>query len=165
MSITSEIFQTWRHPAQAMARRLAQGPREDRAIAVLMGACLLAFVAQWPRLAREAHFNGLSGQPGLPDLQALMGINLFALLFIAPLALYAVAGLSQLLLRLFGVRVSGYGARIALFWALLATAPLMLLQGLVAGFVGPGPGLHLLGVLVGLGFLWLWLRLLRAARQ
>ncbi|MBC7180364.1 MAG: YIP1 family protein [Roseovarius sp.] len=44
----------------------------------------------------------------------------------------------------------------ALFWAFLAASPLILLHGLVAGFVGPGPGLQAVGLLWLLVFLWFW---------
>ena len=48
-------------------------------------------------------------------------------------------------------------ARIALFWALLAVTPLMLLQGLVAAFAGPGAAPDVTGVAVFAVFLWFWL--------
>ena len=51
-------------------------------------------------------------------------------------------------------------ARIALFWALATVSPLLLLQGLVAGLIGPGPALWATSAVVGLGFLWLWLTML-----
>jgi len=45
----------------------------------------------------------------------------------------------------------------ALFWGLLAAAPLWLLWGLVAGFIGPGPALDLTGIVALVAFLVLWL--------
>jgi hypothetical protein len=39
----------------------------------------------------------------------------------------------------------------------------MLLQGLVAGMIGPGPALTAVRVGVGLAFFWLWLTLLHEA--
>ena len=50
-----------------------------------------------------------------------------------------------------------YGARLALFWALLATTPLKLLEGLVAGFIGAGIELQIVGLLWLLVFAWFWL--------
>jgi hypothetical protein len=41
----------------------------------------------------------------------------------------------------------------------------MLLQGLVAGMIGPGPGLWLVTTIVGLAFLWLWLTMLHEAER
>ena len=61
-----------------------------------------------------------------------------------------------LLARGFRGRGSGFGARMALFWSLLAVSPAMLLQGLVGGFLGQGPALALVWVAVFGGFLWLW---------
>jgi hypothetical protein len=131
-------------------------PREDRALVTLMLACGLIFVAQWPRLSREAFL-------GEQELNALLAGALMGWLFIAPLALYALAALSHLVARLMGGQGSWYGARMALFWALLAAAPLWLLWGLVAGFIGPGPALDLTGIVAFGAFLLIWVFGLRAA--
>ena len=150
MSLTGDILLSYRQPRRVIRRRLDAGPREDRALALLIGACLLMFAAQWPRLARAAHLHG-----EIP-LEVAIGGALFGWLFVAPLGLYLLAWLSHLVARLLGGRGSAFGARMALFWALLAAAPLFLLQGLVAGLIGPGPELAATG-LVALGaFLLIW---------
>ena len=53
--------------------------------------------------------------------------------------------------------------RSPLFWALLASSPLMLLHGLVAGFIGPGIQLQSVGLVWLAVFLWFWIRGLIAA--
>jgi hypothetical protein len=106
-----------------------------------MGACLLVFVSQWPVLSRQAYLD-----PSVP-LDARMGGALMAWLFIVPLAAYVMAAASHLLAKVGGGRGTWFGARLALFWALLAASPLWLLNGLVAGFIGPGPALNLVGVI------------------
>ncbi len=158
MPVTRDITATYRSPGTVMRRLLEMGPREDRALAFLMGFCGLAFVAQLPKLARDAHLTG-------QELDMLMGGALMGSVFILPLLLYLLAGVSQLVLRVFGRVTGGYGARLALFWSLLASTPVALLYGLVAGFVGPGPALSGIGLVwVGL-FLWFWIAGLRAATQ
>jgi hypothetical protein len=132
-----------------MARMIAGPAREDRALVILMVGCVVMFVAQMPRLSREAHLNG-------QDLDMLMGGALLGWVFIAPLAFYALAGLTQLAAHLTGGKGNGYGARLALFWALLAASPLVLLHGLVAGFIGQGPGLQGIGAIWLAAFLWFW---------
>ena len=118
------------HAREVLRRKLAGGAREDRALATLFGACLLIFVAQWPGLSRAAHL-----EPEIP-LDARLGGALMAWLFIAPLAAYVIAAVSHAVARLLGGRGSWFGARLALFWALLAASPLWLLNGLVAGLIG-----------------------------
>lgn len=168
MAVTTDILQTWRRPTEVFRRRLSDAT-EGGALAILLGACFLFFVAQWPALSRQAHLGRIAAEQAgtppedVPGLQALIGINLFALLFMAPLIFYALAALSGLVLRLFRRRIDPLAARMALFWALLATAPLMLFQGLISGFIGAGTPLTVVGVLVLLAFLWLWTRLLREA--
>ena len=63
---------------------------EGRALATLIGACLLIFVAQWPGLARAAYVD-----PAIP-LDARMGGALLGTLFLLPPIAYAVAALSHL---------------------------------------------------------------------
>ncbi|WP_299041981.1 YIP1 family protein [uncultured Tateyamaria sp.] len=150
MSITRNITATYRGPGRVVRHLLAMGPREDRALAYLMAACALLFIAQLPRLSREAHLTG-------EDLNMLMGGSLMALIFIAPLLLYGLALVARLIGRVLGGQGTGYGARLALFWALLASAPLLLLHGLVSGFIGPGPQETAVGLLWFVAFLWFWI--------
>ena len=150
MAISHNIVATYRGPGRVVRRILDRGPREDRAIAYLMGACFLFFLAQLPRLSREAHLEGT-------DLQMLMGGALLGWIFIAPLLFYVLAAVARGLGKLFGGQGTGFGARIALFWALLASSPLILLHGLTAGFVGPGLELQIVGVVWVAVFLWFWI--------
>ncbi|MGR3462802.1 MAG: YIP1 family protein [Roseovarius sp.] len=156
MPVTRDIIATYRGPRRVMRRLLDMGQREDRALFMLIAACVVVFVAQWPRLAREAHLTG-------QDLNPLLGGALLAWVFIAPLLLYALALLGHGAARLIGGRGTAYGARLALFWAFLAASPLILLHGLVAGFVGPGPGLQGVGLIWCGVFGWFWLSGLREA--
>jgi hypothetical protein len=88
---------------------------------------------------------------------------LFAWLFIAPLMFYLIAALSHLVARLFKGNGDWFGARLALFWAFLAASPLMLLNGLTAGFVGPGAALTLVGFVWFVAFMVIWLVSLKVA--
>lgn len=159
MAITTDIVESYRRPRAVMRRRLGEGENEGRALALLMGACLMIFISQWPGLARAAHLD-----PSVP-LDARMGGALMATLFLLPPIAYALAAISHLAARALGGQGTGYGARIALFWSLLAVSPLMLLQGLVRGFIGPGPALTATGILVGAAFLALWINALIEAER
>lgn len=159
MSITTDILRSWRHPRAVIREKLAAGEREDRALAVLMAASLLLFVAQWPSLSRAAF------QDPTTPLEARLGGALMACLFILPLIAYGIALISHGIARLLGGKGSGFGARLALFWAMLAIAPAMLLQGLTAGFVGPSPALYLVEGVVLTGFIWIWISMLYQAER
>ncbi len=150
MSIVADITRSYAQPRAVIQARLTEGQREDRALMFLAIACLLIFVAQWPRLRREAFLD-----ESVP-FDALIGGLVMGWLFIAPLALYGLAALSRVIAGLFGGQGSWYTARLALFWSLLAATPLWLLNGLVAGFIGSGPQLGITGAIALAVFLIFW---------
>lgn len=150
MAVTTDIVATWRGPRPVMRRLLAPGPNEGRALAMLMAGCGVTFIGQWPRLMRVSLETGR-------DFNPLVGGALLGWLFIAPLGFYAIAFVSHALLRAAGGRAQPFAARLALFWAFLAASPLMLLHGLVAGFIGPGGETTAVGAIWAAVFLWFWL--------
>ncbi len=150
MALAGDIVASYRRPGHVLRRRMGAPDRaEGRALVTCMLACGLIFVAQWPRLSRESYLTG-------QDLNMLLGGALLGWIFIAPLILYAVAGLSHAVVRRLGGRASYTEARMALFWALLAATPLWLLWGLLAGFSGPGPALDAVGIAALLAFVLIW---------
>lgn len=150
MSVVMDIFASYARPGQVAARRAGDIPREDRALAILMAGCLLLFVAQWPSLTRAAYAD-----PEI-TLQHRIGGALFAWLFVMPIVFYLVAGVSHMIARLFGGKGSWFQARVVLFWALLASSPLWLLNGLTAGLVGPSSALTVTTLLATGAFFWFW---------
>jgi hypothetical protein len=150
MGVAADILRSWRHPRLVVNVRMADGVREDRALAILMGACVMIFLSQWPRLVRDAGLD-----PTTP-LDVRLGGTLFAWLFVAPLALYLIAAISHLVAKIVGGTGSWYSARLALFWSLFVAAPLWLLNGLVDGLLGPGIAVTLTGGLALLAFVVIW---------
>lgn len=150
MPVSSDIVATYKGPRRAFVRILSMGQREDRALMMLMAGCLIAFIARWPALARQAHLTDV-------ELNMLLGGALLAWLFIAPLALYAIAALSHVIAKALRGQGDWYGARVALFWSLLASSPLLLLNGLIEGMIGEGPGLQAVGFTWFVVFMWFWI--------
>ena len=93
----------------------------------------------------------------------LLGASLMAWLFVAPLMLYGLAGVTFVILKILRGNPTGYATRLALFWALLASSPVLLLHGLTAGFVGPGIELQIVGLIWFCIFSWFWISGLRVA--
>jgi len=158
MAVTTNISATYRGPGRVMRRLLAMGQREDRALAYVMGGCAVMFIGQWPNLQRVAIETE-------QDLHMLLGGALMGWIFIAPLALYALAGITHLLAKIVGGKGTFYGARLALFWSILAASPLFLLVGLVAGLIGPGVELICVTAIWAGCLLWFWVRGLMIAEQ
>lgn len=158
MSVVGEILATWRHPDGPVGRLLSAGPREDRSLMILIAASVLMFVARTPDLARRAAMN-----PEVP-LQAQMGITLFVMLFMIPVLAYALATISHFVMQALGRQGSAFGARVVLFWAMLAVVPGLLLHGLLSGLIGgETAGTRMVGLVVFTAFLWFWGRGLHLA--
>ena len=162
MAVTTDIVRTWRTPRVVMRELLSHGQREDRAIAYVMVACLIVYVAQWPRLKRAEQFE-LYGPDGASDFQMNAGITFFAMIIVWPLLLYCIAAISHLIAKIFRAKGTHYSARLALFWALLATTPVLLLHGLTFGLIGPGPAANLVGGVWVIAFGVIWGQCLRVA--
>ena len=152
--IVPRIAQSWWAPGRVVTS--LRGTPERVLIVILMAAMLIFLIAQAPGHARAAHLD-----PSVP-LEARMGGALLAVMFMMPLLAYALAELVAFLSRLTPWPVASQDSRLALFWALLAVAPAMLLSGLTEGFAGPGAALTLTRVVAGLGFLVIWGAGLRA---
>ncbi len=165
MPVTADIVRTWRRPRAVIRDLLDQGRREDRAIAYLMISCLLIFIAQWPRLSRKAAGFELAPGAEVPELDRLMAYEFLAWIMIWPLFLYMLAALTHLIAKAIGGKGDWFGARIALFWSMLSTTPLLLLHGLMAGFVGPGPQTNLVGAVWVIAFGFIWIQSLREAES
>lgn len=159
LAVTTDILASYRSPGTVL-RRLAAGPEhEGRLLAYLMLGCLMIFVAQLPRLSRDAALD-----PSADITERASGELLFWML-IAPLIFYGLAALSRWIAKLFSGRGTWYTARLALFWAVLAAAPLWLLRGMVAGFIGPGFPLDVVGLIALVGFGIIWVAGLRTMEQ
>lgn len=156
MALTADIVASYRRP-RAVAEGKIATRREDLALMYLMLSCALVFVGQWPVIQRRAYLGG-------EDFGLLFGGSLFAWIFAAPVLLYLLAWLVHLASRALRRPVGAFGARMALFWALLAASPLWLLNGLTAGMIGPGPALTLVGAVAAGAFTWFWVAGIGAAR-
>ena len=146
-----DILRTYRAPRCVFRRRIGREAREDRAFATLISACVLMFLAQWPRLSREAHFDASI------DFEARMAGALFGWVIVAPLVMYGLAFVSHSALRFARSDISGYSTRMALFWAFLASTPLWLLSGLLIGYVGSSTVASIVGVIAFVGFILFWM--------
>jgi hypothetical protein len=158
MTVSTDLLATWARPRTILRQHLARGRSEPFALSFLLIFLVLAFVGQWPAAARLAHQAG-EASPWPRILPAAYGL-LAAIPF-----LYGLAALGHLAARAIGGQGTWYGARIALFWALATVGPFLLLQGLVAGMIGPGPALTTVTVLIGLAFVVLWAILLHEAER
>jgi hypothetical protein len=154
--LVADMVRAYPDPRASMARQIAAGLEESRALFHLMAACFVLFVASLPRAIRSARMIE-ADEP----VSAAIGAHLFGYLFLAPVLLYLAALIVHLVARAFGGSGSALAARAALFWSLLLVAPIALAISLAGAAVeilaGPAmlPWVSLLGY-AGLA-LWLWL--------
>lgn len=152
MTTAQAILRSYTAPRAILRQMIAAGAGESRALIWVMAACVLFFFARLPGLARDAHLN-----PDGPGLDALMGGAFMGAVLVAPLFLYGVAALTHLLALPLRGKATWLQARQSLFWASLCSTPLVLLQGLVEGFIGPGVQYSIMSLLAFAGFALIWL--------
>ncbi|AXI46596.1 YIP1 family protein [Sulfitobacter sp. SK012] len=157
MALTSDILATYRGPGRVMARFISQGRNEVRALIFLLLAGLLIFIASAPYQAREAQLD-----PEGP-LAVRLYWSAFLWIFLMPLILYAFAAMIWALSKIARRQITGYEIRMTLFWSLLASTPVLLLLGIVAGFIGPSIQLQAVGIVWLCVFGWFWASGLLAA--
>ncbi|SDW44203.1 YIP1 family protein [Litoreibacter albidus] len=152
MSTAQAILQSYRAP-RAVARRFRDaGADEGTGLGWLFAACILFFIAQLPGLARTSHLS----EGEVPLFGLALG-TFFGTMLLAPILFYAFASFSHVIARLFGGAGTMTDARLAMFWGLLASAPAVLFQGLVAAMIGPGGQATLVATLSFAVFLWVWI--------
>jgi hypothetical protein len=151
MALTQDIFATYKGPRRVVARFLGQGRNEVRALLFMLIAGVLMFIAVAPYQAREAQLD-----PEIP-LEARLYWAAFFYILIVPILVYLFALLVWGLSRIARRKITGYEIRFTLIWALLASTPVMLLAGLMAGFVGPSIQLQLVGFIWLVVFGWFWI--------
>ena len=145
MSVVSNVLYTYRSPSKAFERMYARPDSEATSLGYLMGACFLTYVAQWPYLARQAHLEEF-------NLQTSLAASLLAWLLIAPLLLYTLAIVLYFFHKFFKGSKTSAQIRVGLFWSFLAATPLMMLFGLVKGFLGHGTAESIVGFFWFLAF-------------
>jgi hypothetical protein len=156
MSLVSDIVASYPSPTKVVGTKLRL-VTEPQALAVLMGACLLIFVGQWPWLARSAYLD-----PSI-ELQARLGGSILAWLFVMPLALYAVSGFIFVGTRILKVPIRGVALRFVIFWGLLAATPIWLVHGAFRAFAGDIWLTDIIGIGVLATLVWVWFGGFRAA--
>lgn len=153
MAVTTDIVESWLRPRVVVRRLLARGNSEAFVLSFLLIFLLLAFIATSPERLQDR------STPLTPRLFALALGTLATIPF-----WYLLAALGHLLARLLGGNGSFFGARLALFWALVVISPAMLVQRMVHVIVGGGMATGL-GVLVALGFVMFWTVMLREVER
>ena len=118
MSMLRNIVRSYTKPGQVVSDLLQAGPREDRALAFLAAGCVMAFLAQWPGLARQAHLEEKA-------LDMLLGGAPFARFGLPPLLVYILALLVNWVCRVFVPSSSPYTLPVTRFRALLCSSPFM----------------------------------------
>ena len=148
--LVADISAAWRDPRGSIAARLAGRPRDAQLLAWALGAALIGFVAGLPEAVQQAGSTGTRD-----EATGVLASRLFGAVFITPLFLFVLAGLSHLIARLFGGQGSYWSARVALIWAVVVCVPLVLLNGIASAILPPlGVSVIALATLAGFGWIW-----------
>lgn len=155
-SLVGAIGRSWRDPRSMMAAQVEEGLDEARALFHLMLACGLLLLASLPGAVRASRAIEADD-----PLSGAIAAYLFGFLFVLPLLAYGAAALLRLAAKVFGGRGSFLAMRSALFWTMLAAAPVALALALLRVFAEAAPGAGLLPMMTLLGYaglgVWIWL--------
>jgi hypothetical protein len=141
MSLVADIAASYRRPGQILQKRLT-GAREADGLAILLFACLIAFVSQVPDMATRAQ------DQGVPTVGVFAG-TLFAVFLIAPLMFYSLSIVIHLFLLVFLKWTNSFSTRYAVFWSLAVVSPLVLMLSALGAFGLHSSVLNLVGLAVG----------------
>jgi len=158
-SLVAEMGPAYRRPRAAMARQLAAGLSEGRALFHLGLACILLCVASVPSaLERAASID--ADDP----VNAAIAAQIFGFIVLLPMIAYGLAALMRGVSRLIGGSGSGLAMRSALFWSMLLAAPIALLLAAFGSLARSGvEGVASVSVWIGYVALGYWFWLLAAA--
>lgn len=152
MSTLSDIVIFHIKPRLVIRRRISHSTGDGEALLYLLLACFAFFLAQIPEMVRlninygsEFPFHGMVAA-------RFVGVAIFA-----PILFYIVSALTRIVLKAGGLKISWLNSRISLFWALLASTPMMLALGVVQGLTQSNIVLWSATVIVGLLFLFFWI--------
>lgn len=155
--LTARIVAAWRDSWGVARAERAADPGEPRILAYALGGCLALWLASLPQELRDSALG--VGPTAEADPVLLVIASLVSMLFFTPLALYGVAALLRVALRLVGGTGGWRETRLAVFWSLLPAAPALLL-GYGAAFLltvsGAGALAGVPRLLAGLVWLRFW---------
>ena len=150
-SLTTSILQAWKDIRASMRAQMALPKDESRLLFYLFLGCALGFVAGLPQALAQARLIEEEGAV----TGVIMG-RLFASIFVAPLALYGISALATLITRLMGGNGSFFTGRLALFWAILVSLPVLLLSGALGATPLSPNVIGWISFAAYAVFLWIW---------
>lgn len=150
MSLVTNIATAYRAPRVAFRRELGQ-LAEPRSLMIALLFCVLTYVSRMPEIAAISHLEG----DDIDTRNGRYGAMFVSTILFAPLMMYFIAFLAHAVIRLFGGQATWGEARLALFWAALASSPLVLISGALKVF-SPGAPFLVAQLLTAVVFLWQW---------
>ena len=153
-SMIGQVIGAFRDIRASFEAQMSAGYGEERLLAYVAIACLLAFVAGLPAGVRDGTFAD-DGQ----FLPGLIAGRFVAMVLFGPLFLYGVAALSHIVsVWTFGGKGDYFRARVAFFWSLVLGIPIILIQTIALEAIDLS-GLSGLRSMVsfGIGVFWLWI--------
>ncbi len=150
MSILGDIAAAYRSPRREMDHQV-QIMTEPRIMMLGLTACFLSFVSELPAIAAGVTTAGESSDV----LNGRAGALFIWRVFFGVLLLYAIAGLSHLILKPFKGQGSWQTARLAIMWAVMVATPLVLISGILKVFASP-PVFLVASLLATVVFFWQW---------
>ena len=123
---------------------------ERRLLGLAFLCVLVLFLSRIPKLIVIWHDNSLN-----EAIPSLIGIYAFASIFFAPLVLYLFAAVCRLVSKFFHGQGSFRSSRLAVFWGIIISAPFLLTNGIVQGYLYGTSIAVIVDFLTGALFAWI----------
>ena len=153
-SLVGHIWAARRDLKGSFQAQMDAGYGEERLLAYIAIACIMAFIATLPSALQNEAF--LDDGQIIPMMAAQRFV---ALVFFAPLFFYGLSAISHVIaVWCFGGQGNYFRARIALFWTMLLSVPLIFIQSIALYAIELTGALGYKGIITwSFSLIWLWI--------
>ena len=129
LSFIPTIFEAYRNFRMSYRIQSTKHISEARLLSLAFLGVIILFIARLPELIVLWHNNLLNDV-----IPSLVGISLFTSMFFAPLILYSLSAVIHIVAKLFKGKGTFKTSRLALFWSIVVSSPILLINGIVQGY-------------------------------
>ena len=150
INLILDIFFAYKNFSKSYLVKKEQFNTERATLFLAFTSAVILFVANIPSAFFSPPFDIVNG-----SYEIYLGLLLFISVFFVPLFLYFVAALLHIILFFFKGQGSFYDCRLAVFWSINVSAPILLFKGLLATLFNNNDYLYIINIFLGVLLGWI----------